>query len=125
MWPAYVINLAANADRLQRSGRQLDAQGIAWQRIDGVNGWTLPSEEVARVYDARRNARSAKHPLVPPEIGCYLSHIAAWRSVAEGTAPGGAQRTQHIGGIVVLEGIGVHSGLTPNSSSASRSARRA
>jgi glycosyl transferase family 25 len=89
MWPAYVINLAANTRRLDESGRQLSAQGISWTRIDGVDGWALAADEIARVYDQRRNQTRAKHPLVAPEIGCYLSHIAAWRAIAAGDAPGG------------------------------------
>ena len=89
MWPAYVINLAANTERLERSARQLDAQGIAWRRIDGINGWQLTADEIAGVYDAAANARRGKHPLVAPEIGCYLSHILAWRTIAAGDAPGG------------------------------------
>ncbi len=89
MWPAYVINLAANRRRMDESARQLSGQGIPFQRIDGVDGWRLPAAEIARVYDARRNASSARHPLVAPEIGCYLSHISAWRAIAAGEAPGG------------------------------------
>src|SRR6476660_9011430 len=89
MWPAYVINLAANTRRMEHSARQLGAQAIAWRRIEGVDGWALSAGEVGRVYDRQRNARRAKHALVPPEIGCYLSHIAAWRAVAEGDAGGG------------------------------------
>ena len=89
MWPGYVINLAANTRRMEESARQLRAQAIPWRRIDAVDGWALTGTEIARVYDARRNARRAKHPLVAPEIGCYLSHIAAWQAVAGGAAPGG------------------------------------
>ncbi len=89
MWPAYVINLADNTSRLQRSARQLDGAGVAWHRIDGVNGWAMGEAEIGAVYDAKRNARDGKHRLVAPEIGCYLSHIAAWRAIAEGDAPGG------------------------------------
>src|SRR5256885_4141319 len=89
MWPAYVFNRAGNTRRMEGSARQLGAQGIAWRRMDAVDGRALSNAEIARVYDARRNARSGKHPLVAPEIGCYLSHIAAWRAVAEGSAPGG------------------------------------
>lgn len=89
MWPSYVINLAENTRRMEASARQLDAAGLPWQRIEGIWGRDLPEAEVARVYDAARNAREGKHALVLPEIGCYLSHIAAWRSIAEGDAPGG------------------------------------
>jgi glycosyl transferase, family 25 len=89
MWTAHVINLAANTRRMAESARQLDAQGIPRRRIEGVDGWCLTDQEIAGVYDKWRNARHAKHPLVPPEIGCYLSHIAAWRAIAEGDVDGG------------------------------------
>lgn len=89
MWPAYVINLADNTARLENAARQLEAQGLPWERIDAVNGWALDEAEMARVYDADRNARHGRHPLVPAEIGCYLSHIAAWDRIAKGDAPGG------------------------------------
>ncbi|APX91088.1 glycosyl transferase family 25 [Brevirhabdus pacifica] len=89
MWPAYLINLADNTERLDRSKAQFDAQGIAFSRIDGVNGWAMSEDELSRVHDAEGNARIARHPLVPAEIGCYLSHIDAWRAIAEGDAPGG------------------------------------
>jgi glycosyl transferase family 25 len=89
MWPSYVINLARNTRRMENSARQFDAANLPWERIDAVNGWDLPEHEVARVYDATRNARDGKQPLVAPEIGCYLSHIAAWERIAEGTHAGG------------------------------------
>lgn len=89
MWPAYVINLAANTARMDNSAAQLQAQGIGFERVDGVNGWELDEAEVARVYDPVANARLGKYPLVRPEIGCYLSHIAAWNRIAESAAPGG------------------------------------
>lgn len=89
-WPAYVINMDANTARLANCAATLEGQGIAWERVPGVDGWALPPGEVARVYDARANARRGRHPLIGPEIGCYLSHVEAWRRIAAGTAAGGA-----------------------------------
>ncbi|MFC6687900.1 glycosyltransferase family 25 protein [Jhaorihella thermophila] len=89
MWTSYVINLAPNVERMRNSARQLEAQGLPWRRIDAVNGWELSEDEIARVYDARANARRGKYPLVPAEIGCYLSHIEAWRAIAASDQPGG------------------------------------
>lgn len=89
MWPSYVINLKDNTRRMDNSARQLQAQNLPFERIEGVNGWGLADAEIARVYDEARNAREAKHRLVKPEIGCYLSHIAAWRAIAQGQAEGG------------------------------------
>jgi glycosyl transferase family 25 len=88
-WPSYVINLAANTVRMENARAQFEAQGLAFERIEAVNGWQLPEAEIARVYDARANAAKARHDLVPAEIGCYLSHIDAWRAIAEGEAEGG------------------------------------
>lgn len=88
MWPVYVINLDRDEARLAAVGGMLDAARIGWRRIPAVNGRALSPGDVARVYDADANRRRAKHPLVAPEIGCYLSHIAAWRALAEDGAPG-------------------------------------
>lgn len=89
MWPSYVINLADNRVRMANSAAALDAAGLPFERIEAVNGWTLPDEQVARVYDAATNRRRGRRPLIRPEIGCYLSHIEAWRAIADGPAPGG------------------------------------
>ena len=62
---------------------------MPWTRIAGVNGRALPAERIAKVYDPRSNRARARHPLTPSEIGCYLSHIAAWRAIAALDAPGG------------------------------------
>jgi glycosyl transferase family 25 len=89
VWSSYVINLADNAVRMDNARRQLEVQGLPFARIDAVNGWRLSGDEIAKVYDARANRARARHDLVPAEIGCYLSHIAAWRKIAEGEAAGG------------------------------------
>jgi len=89
MWPSYVINLADNTERMARSSAQFKAQGMTLHRVDGVNGWAMSDDEIARVYDPVLNRRRAKHPLVRPEIGCYLSHIKAWETIASGEAEGG------------------------------------
>jgi glycosyl transferase, family 25 len=89
MWPAFVINLVANKTRMANAAAALGGQSIAFERVEGVNGWNLPDTEIVKFYDAKRNLRDGKHPLVRPEIGCYLSHIECWKRVAGGDAPGG------------------------------------
>lgn len=74
---------------MDNARRQLAGQGLPFHRVDGVNGWKLPVTEIARVYDANANRARARHDLVPAEIGCYLSHIDAWRAIAEGETAGG------------------------------------
>ena len=89
MWPLYLINLAANTQRFANCASQFSAQNIPFTRIDAVNGWMLSETEISRVYDAGANRWRARYPLVRSEIGCYLSHINAWRRIAEGSAEGG------------------------------------
>ncbi len=89
VWPIQVINLADNTARLDNVRRQFEAQGLRFARLDGVNGWALSEVEIDEVYDEDRNQKHARHDLVPAEIGCYLSHIEAWRSIAEGEDAGG------------------------------------
>lgn len=89
IWPSYVINLADNTARMDNARAQLATQNLPFQRIEAVNGWQLSDADIARVYDATANAKRARHDLVPAEIGCYLSHIDAWRAIADGSAPGG------------------------------------
>ena len=89
MWPVSLINLSANRERLDNSDHQFNQAGIAYDRLEGVNGWELTENEVARVYDEVANRRRARYPLVRPQIGLYLSHINAWKNIAAGPADGG------------------------------------
>ena len=74
---------------MDNSARQLTAQRIPFERVDAVNGWALSESEIGLVYDAAVNRRRAKHPLLRSEIGCYLSHVTAWRRIADGESAGG------------------------------------
>jgi glycosyl transferase family 25 len=88
MWPCYVINLDKDSLRLDRVGQELAQAGLSWERVPAVDGRGLSDAELHRHYDAVTAARQARYPLVAPEIGCYLSHRAAWSRIIEGSAPG-------------------------------------
>lgn len=88
-WPVYLINLEKDRTRLEAATAELARVGVPWTRVPAINGRALPSERIAKVYDAKANRARARHPLTPPEIGCYLSHIAAWRAIVSADAPGG------------------------------------
>jgi len=89
IWPSYLINLADNAVRLSNCSKQFARQKLNFERLDAINGWHLSAAEMASVYDTQANNRLGKYPLVPAEIGCYLSHLEAWRRIADGDAEGG------------------------------------
>ncbi|MBF9060322.1 glycosyl transferase family 25 [Rhodobacterales bacterium HKCCSP123] len=88
-WPVFVINMDENTDRMSRVTAELSGLDIPFTRFSAVNGRAIPEDELARIYDARANARRARHPMIAAEIGCYLSHIALWRRIAAGDHQGG------------------------------------
>ncbi|PWK59641.1 glycosyltransferase family 25 protein [Roseicyclus mahoneyensis] len=92
-WPIYVINMAANTTRMTRVTDELARRGLSFDRFEAVDGRALTEAERARVYDPQANARRARHPMIGPELGCYLSHVALWEKIAQGPA----------GGAVILE----------------------
>jgi len=53
---------------------------LAFERIAAVDGAALPAKEL----EAFRQARSAAKPegWLPGEIGCFLSHLEAWKRIA-------------------------------------------
>lgn len=89
MWPAYLLNLAADTERFRNSKMQFEALGIDFERTNAIAGKNLTEQEIASVYDAKANRRLARNPLTPSEIGCYLSHAEAWKKIAKGNDAGG------------------------------------
>lgn len=87
-WPVFVINMAKNTTRMEHAAAELERVGLAFTRFEAVDGRALPSDEVARIYDPIANLTRARHPMVGPEIGCYLSHLAIWEKIAAGKAEG-------------------------------------
>lgn len=88
-WPIFVINMAANTTRMTRAAGELDRLDIPFVRFEAVDGRVLSDDELARYYDPVANLWRARHPMVGPEIGCYLSHVALWEQIAVGDAQGG------------------------------------
>lgn len=77
-----LINLDGDTERRRRVEGRLRALGLDWERLPAVDGRRLtPSHEVLvdRKEQAARGLR-----ISPGEIGCWLSHRAAQRKIAEG-----------------------------------------
>lgn len=85
--PVRVINMDGAEARMAAASAALTAQGIAFRRFPAVVGAALSSEEHARVYDAAANRKRFRNPLIGPELGCYLSHVALWRELVASDAP--------------------------------------
>jgi glycosyl transferase family 25 len=85
-FPAYVVSLKRAVDRRARCAGELAAIDLPFEFFDALEGGGLTLAELASVYDGEANAKRFKRPLTLAEIGCYLSHRAIWRRVAEGGA---------------------------------------
>lgn len=81
----YIINLNRAKDRMARMQALLGKRGLAFKRIEAVDGKTLSPETLA--------AWSTHHPdgslvLSVGEVGCLLSHRRAWEQIAKSDKPG-------------------------------------
>ena len=84
---AYLINLDAATDRRAFMEKALEATSFSVQRVPAVDGRELPMpiEGYAEAKYHRRHGRTTK----PGEIGCYFSHVKAWRAFLETGDPYG------------------------------------
>jgi len=82
----YLINLDGSADRLAAATEQLQAHGIAFERIAAVDGRKLPPEQLQNAYQQGKAIAYMGRDLSPGEVGCYLSHIQAVRAFVASAA---------------------------------------
>lgn len=77
----FIINLASDKARWDSVSRHFSEAGLSFRRIEAVMGKALSAEETNRIYSPRLNSRQYYKPLLPGEIGCYASHLEAWREL--------------------------------------------
>jgi len=88
MWPVYVINMRDHKTRMDSAKALLDRLSIPFERFEAIDGRALDEASMAKFYDSESNRRRFRHPLVPGEIGVYLSHWALWSEIAKSDLPG-------------------------------------
>lgn len=67
----YVLNLERHAERLQAVAAQLDAQGIAWQRVAGIDAYAVSAAELDALA-----AKSGPIPRMPDTArACAAGHL--------------------------------------------------
>ncbi len=74
----FVINLNSSKSRLEKITRELHAKGVPFERIEAVDGRRLP-DPAKSVSPFSRVFR--RMPLLPPTIGCWLSHKKVWEKI--------------------------------------------
>lgn len=82
-----VINLPKDVDRRQSIEKQLASLGLEYEVLPAISGAALSPEDRARAFDERRFVRNEGRRAQTGEIGCALSHIAAYRIIAERQIP--------------------------------------
>ncbi|MHC5306353.1 glycosyltransferase family 25 protein [Bartonella sp. LJL80] len=82
----YVINLDRSKDRLEHVEAAFQQAGLDFLRVSAVDGRALPDEDFERLTRIRNWSK----PLTRTEVGCFLSHLACLKLIAEGDDPYGA-----------------------------------
>ena len=78
-----LINLASEKARWQAALRQFHAVDLVPTRLEAVAGVALSREQSESLYSAELNGRGYHKAMRPGEIGCYASHLVAWRHLAD------------------------------------------
>ena len=83
MPPAYVINLDRSPDRLAAVRARFAAVGVDLVRFAGIDA-AANAELVAASVDQDLFRAFMRRTAEPGEVGCALSHLAVWESLADG-----------------------------------------
>lgn len=83
---AYLINLDKDTDRLGFFKANFDRLGIPFERIPAVDGRTFSEEDYQSFMQTRPRDynRTQTKTWLRGQMGCFLSHYAAWQKIAEG-----------------------------------------
>jgi glycosyl transferase family 25 len=79
----FLINLDHSTQRLDTCTERLNSQNIPFERISGVYGKSLDKEALNRHYSETLNSERYHRELSKGEIGCYLSHRKAWKTIVD------------------------------------------
>ena len=72
-----VISLKRTQSRREKVGLELAKTALDWQFLDAIDGALLPLPIAD--YPEQKVRRLLGFPLTPAELGCFLSHRAAWQ----------------------------------------------
>jgi glycosyl transferase family 25 len=80
----YIINLKQDVARMDAINARFQELGLAFERIDAVDGRQMPDA----TFDAFVKARQSKNGgWGRGQAGCFLSHYRVWEEIANGSAP--------------------------------------
>lgn len=86
--PAWMISLPRASARRARMAAQAARLGLGWTLFDAVDG-RAELDRLLPLVDQPAFERFTGRPVLPGEIGCYLSHLEVWRLFLATGAPVG------------------------------------
>ncbi len=86
--PIYVIALKSATTRRAEMTRRLNKLGLKFSFIDAVVGRDISAAETKSHTDPNRQYKTPS-PLSAGSLGCALSHMAVWETIANAPAPFG------------------------------------
>jgi len=79
--PILIVNLPSSQDRRRAMEEEIKQQGIEAEFVDAVDGRAMTHAELAAVCGPRGDGYF--RGLLPGEVGCYQSHLAAANRIVE------------------------------------------
>lgn len=80
----FLINLDSDKERLLAADAQLKMLGVEYERIPAVYGKSLSCAEKVRKVNRFRWWCAVGRPMTDGELGCALSHAAAYHKIIDG-----------------------------------------
>jgi glycosyl transferase family 25 len=86
-YPVYVINRSKDMDRMSRFAASCRKWGISFERVEAINcadpefDFTPYEAEIAETF-------YGKTQFLRGAVGCFLSHVKAWRKIVEANIAG-------------------------------------
>jgi glycosyl transferase family 25 len=74
---AIVISLTNALERRQIAQSEMTRSGLSWEFLDAIDGRLLQNSPPE--YNSKKVKALQGFELTPSEVGCFLSHRAAWR----------------------------------------------
>lgn len=80
----YIISMERSSERFKFITDRLNLLGVDFKRMVATDGLLL-SEDFKKLFSAAR-PRDGRRGWAPGQIGCFMSHEAAWHEISKGNA---------------------------------------
>ena len=86
-YPVYVINRSKDTERMSRFAESCRKWGISYERVEAIN--CADPEFDFSPYEAQiAETFYGKTQFLRGAVGCFLSHVKAWRKIVKANIPG-------------------------------------